>query len=94
MDPLPPPCVKFTNADANTLAGLKSLKVTFDREPKRRRYELSDALGLTAESAANVALTVADEDGNDYGDRITLTVKDDKLVLTNAKPAGMYLIVR
>ena len=87
-------CVKFTNADANTLAGLKSLKVTFDREPKRRRYELSDALGLTAESAANVALTVADEDGNDYGDRITLTVKDDKLVLSNSKFSGMHIIIR
>ncbi len=86
--------VTFANADENTLAGLKNLKVTFDRVPKRRRYELSDALGLTAETAGNVALTVVDEDENDYTENFTLTVQDGRIMFTNSKPKGMYIIVR
>lgn len=87
-------CVTFTNPDAETLAGLKSLKVTFDGKPKRSVYELSDALGLTAEAAAEVALTIVDEAENDYSANFTLVVEGTKLKLRNSKPGGTYIFVR
>lgn len=86
--------VKFTNADAETLAGLKSMKVVFSGKPTRKSYDISDALGLTAETVANVALIVTDEEGTDYGDRLQLAVQGDKLRLLNSKPAGITIIIR
>ena len=86
--------VKFAEADANTLAGLKNLKVTFGGKPTKGRYELSDALGLTAETVGNVALTVTDTVGTDYGEIISLTVEDGKLRLANSRVVGATIIIR
>ena len=85
--------VKFADADANTLVGLKNLKVTFGGKPTKGRYELSDALGLTAETVGDVTLTVTDEAGNDYADTISLTVEDGKLRLANSAIRGMTIII-
>ena len=86
--------VTFDNADANTLAGLKSVGVTFNRKPGRTVYELSDALGMTAEAAANVNLTVVDADGKDYSEGFSLKVKNGKINLVNAHPGGFSLFFR
>ena len=89
------PAVQFANATPETFKGLKSLSVTFDAQPTRKAYYLTGAVtGLTAADISGVAYTVIDEDGNDYTDNLTLTVQDGKLVFTNAKPQGMFLIVR
>ena len=72
-----------------------SLSVTFDAQPTRRAYFLTgEVTGLTAADIVGVTYTVTDEAGNDYTDNLTLTVQDGKLVFTNAKPQGMFLIVR
>ena len=86
--------VTFADADANALAGLKELKVTFDIKPRKGRYELSNALGLTAETVGDVALTVTDAAGNDYADIISLTVEDGKLRLTNPSAVRTTIIIR
>ena len=89
------PAVQFANATPETFKGLKSLAVTFNAQPTRRAYFLTGEItGLTAADISGVAYTVIDEDGNDYTDNLTLTVQDGKLVFTNAKPQGMFLIVR
>ena len=85
--------VTFADADANALAGLKELKVTFDVKPRKGRYELSNALGLKAETVGDVALTVTDTAGNDYAD-ITLTVEDGKLRLANPSALRTMIIIR
>ena len=86
--------VTFADADANALAGLKKLEVTFDAKPKKGCYELSDALGLTAETVGDVALTVTDAAGNDYADIISLTVEDGKLRLANPSAVRTTIIIR
>ncbi len=86
--------VKFTNPDTETLTGLKSMKVVFSGKPTRSVYEISDALGLTDETVVNVALSVTDEDGADYGNRFQLAVQGKKLRLLNSKPAGITVIIR
>ena len=86
--------VTFADADANALAGLKELKVTFDIKPRKGRYELSNALGLTAETVGDVALTVTDAAGNDYADIISLTVEDGKLRLANPNAVRTMIIIR
>ena len=86
--------VTFADADANALAGLKKLEVTFDAKPTKGRYELSDALGLTAETVGDVALTVTDAAGNDYADIISLTVEDGKLRLSNPNAIRAVIIIR
>ena len=86
--------VTFADADANALAGLKKLEVTFDAKPKKGLYELSDALGLTAETVGDVALTVTDAAGNDYADIISLTVEDGKLRLANPSAVRTMIIIR
>jgi len=89
------PAVQFGNATPETFKGLKSLSVTFDAQPTRRAYFLTgEVTGLTAADIAGVTYTVTDEAGNDYTELLTLTVQDGKLVFTNAKPQGMFLIVR
>ena len=86
--------VTFADADSNALAGLKKLEVTFDAKPTKGRYELSDALGLTAETVGDVALTVTDAAGNDYADIISLTVEDGKLRLANPSAVRTMIIIR
>ena len=86
--------VTFADADTNALAGLKKLEVTFDAKPTKGRYELSDALGLTAETVGDVALTVTDAAGNDYADIISLTVEDGKLRLANPSAVRGVIIIR
>ena len=86
--------VTFDNADANALAGLKSVKATFNRKPGRSEYEISDALGITSETVAGIGLAVTDEDGNDYSEDFALTVKSGKLKLVNSNPGGMIILFR
>jgi len=86
--------VTFDNADANALAGLKSVKATFNRKPGRPEYEISDALGITSETVAGIGLSVTDEDGNDYSEDFALTVKSGKLKLVNSNPGGMIILFR
>ena len=86
--------VTFADADAQTLAGLKRVKAVFSEKPGRTFYTLSDALGLTAEAAAAVALEVADTAGNDYSDAFTLLVDQGKLKLKNGSPTGSVLFIR
>ena len=89
------PAVQFTNATPETFKGLKSLSVTFDAQPTRKAYYLTGAVtGLTAADISGVAYTVTDEVGNDYTENLALTVQDGRLVFTNSKPKGMYIIVR
>ena len=89
------PAVQFANATPETFKGLKSLSVTFNAQPTRKAYYLTGAVtGLTAADISGVAYTVTDEAGNDYTDLLTLTVQDGRLTLVNAKPQGMFLIVR
>ena len=66
----------------------------FQLQCKKGCYELSDALGLTAETVGDVALTVTDAAGNDYGDIISLTVEDGKLRLTNPNAIRAVIIIR
>ena len=86
--------VAFADADSNALAGLKELKVTFDVKPRKGRYELSNALGLTTETVGDVAFTVTDAAGNDYADIISLTVEDGKLRLSNPSALRSAIIIR
>ena len=89
------PCVNFADASPDTFRGLKSLSVVFDAKPSRRAYYLTGAVtGLTDADVDGVTLSVTDEADNDYTENLTLAVKNGRLALTNAKPAGMYLIVR
>ena len=87
--------VMFTNADAQTFAGLKRIKVTFDGKPQRSFYTLAEAApGLTAETVGSVALEVADTAGNDYTEDFSLLLNSGKLQLQNAHPAGFILFIR
>jgi hypothetical protein len=89
------PAATFSAATPATFAGLKSVKVTFDKKPTRRAYLLTGAIdGLTAADIPAAAITVKDANDGDYSANFTLTVKDGRLALRNSKPAGMYLIVR
>ena len=90
------PAVQFSNATPETFAGLKSLRVTFDAKPSRRAYYLTGAVdGITDADIADVALTVKDEAGSDYTENVTLSVKNGRLALSNAKPIrGTVIILR
>ena len=87
--------MQFADATPETFKGLKSLDITFDAQPTRKAYFLTGAVtDLTAADVANVAYTVTDEAGNDYTENFALTVQDGRIMLTNSKPKGMYIIVR
>ena len=89
------PAVTFTDATADTFAGLKSIRVLFNGRPTRTAYFLTGAItGLTAADLPAATLTVKDTDDNDYSANFTLTVKDGRLALGNSKPAGTFIIVR
>lgn len=84
--------VAFENPDAQTLVGLKSVEVAFDREPALRRYPLAPALGLT--DASGIELVCYDADGRDWTDKMSLVVDAGQLYLQNARPAGLTLLFR
>ena len=88
------PAVTFADATAETFAGLKSVKVTFDAKPVRYAYYLTDAIpGLAAVDVSRVA--VAATDGTtDYTGEFMLAVKRDRLALVSAKPASTILFFR
>ena len=89
------PAVQFGNATPETFKGLKSLSVTFDAQPTRKAYYLTGAVtGLTAADVASVAYVVTDEADNDYTENFALTVQDGRIMFTNSKPKGLYIIVR
>ena len=86
--------VAFADADPQALAGLKRLKAVFSRKPGKELYVLSDALGLTAETAAGVELQVVDEAGRDYTEIFTLSVEAGRLVLRNGESRGTVVIIQ
>ncbi|MBR4171197.1 MAG: hypothetical protein IKR48_06060, partial [Kiritimatiellae bacterium] len=86
--------VTFANADAQTLAGLKQVKVVFTERPGRTYYTLSDALGATAESVASIGLEVMDIAGNDYTDAFSLLLNNGRILLKNGNPTGSVLFIR
>ncbi len=89
------PAVQFGNATPETFKGLKSLSVTFNAQPTRKAYYLTGAVtGLTAADVASVAYVVTDEADNDYTENFALTVQDGRIMFTNSKPKGLYIIVR
>ena len=89
------PAVTFTDATADTFAGLKSIRVLFNGRPTRTAYYLTGAItGLTAADLPAATLTVKDAADNDYSANFTLMVKDGRLALRNSKPAGTFIIVR
>ncbi|MBP5226587.1 MAG: hypothetical protein J6336_04300, partial [Kiritimatiellae bacterium] len=85
--------VTFEDADPQTLAGLKHFRAVFNTQPTRSAYLISSALGLTDEAAAAVRVTVEDITGKDYSEDFSLMVKSGKLMLRNARPGGMYIIL-
>ena len=83
----------FANPDSATLAELRAVELDLASPPVRRRYELSDALGLTAETVGDVKLTVK-VNGEAIDSRlIRLAVEDDKLVVKNDR-GGMVIFIR
>jgi hypothetical protein len=92
--PTPENTVSFENAADDALAGLRRIDVVFRSAPRRRMYTLGPALGVTSETASDIVLRVADEAGTEYGDDFSLEVKDDALVLRNARPGGMSIYIR
>ena len=89
------PAVTFTDATADTFAGLKSLSVTFDAKPSRSIYYLTSAItGMTDADLPDVTLMVKDANDNDYSANFTLTVKNGRLALSNSKAGGTYIFVR
>ena len=89
------PAINFIGATPDTFRGLKALSVTFNAQPTRKAYYLTGAVtGLTAADISSVAYAVTDEAGNDYTENLTLTVQDGRIMFTNSKPKGMYIIVR
>ena len=88
-------CVNFTDATKETFAGLKAISVLFDAKPSRRDYYLTGAItGLTDADLPAATITVKDANDSDYSANFTLTVKGNRLALSNSKPAGTYIIVR
>ena len=90
------PAATFSDATAETFAGLKSVSVLFDARPRRRAYYLTGAIdGLTAADAPAAAVVVKDAAGSDYSANFALTVKDGRLALSNGKPfSGMIILVK
>ena len=87
------PAATFASATAETFAGLKSVKVTFDARPKRSTYYLTGVVsGLAAGDVS--AATVTATYGEDNPASFTLTVKNGRLAIGNSKPAGITIIVR
>ena len=93
--------VTFANADDLTLAGLKTIELAFSARPAVTKFVVGDALGLTAEKAAEIAVKAPipeelrkkgdPEDGFEF----SATVKDGKLVLVSARPLfGTVLFMR
>ena len=84
----------FAAATPATFAGLKSVCVTFDAKPPYRAYYLTGVVsGLTVADVPDVSVTVMDGTNN-YSADFTLTAKDGRLALVNAKPAGLMILVR
>ena len=87
-------CATFSAATPATFAGLKSVKVTFDKKPTRTAYFLTGVIdGLTAANVPD-ATVIATDGEKDYTGNFVLTVKNGRLVLANAKAGGMTIVVR
>jgi len=84
--------LEVVNGDA--LSELGKVKATFAQKPGCTVYEISSAMGLTAAAAEAIEVDVKDAAGNDYSENFRASVRDGKLVLVNAKPAGMALFFR
>ena len=82
-------CVQFENAAPEMLAGLCGIEAVFAAKPASAIYELGPAFGADPEK---IALSVQDEEGNDYSGDFSVFVSDGMLLLRNAKPAGTVVI--
>jgi len=85
--------VAFGNPDAAMLAGLKQIELEFSDRPVATKFEVCDALGLTAETAADIVVKAPipaelrkPSDGDEF--EFTATVRDGKLVLINEHPVN------
>ncbi len=86
--------VTFANASANTFAGLKSVKATFDGKPRVSTYFLTDAVsGLTDGVVEDVAVT-ATYGTTDVSEDFYLSIEGSRMVLKNKKPAGLIIIIQ
>ena len=84
--------VTFDVSNNDVFAQLTRVKATFDYKPACATYDLAPAFGLT--SAAHVVAEVTDVSGEDYSENFTVTVSNNRLVLRNAHPGGMAILLR
>lgn len=92
----------FENADENTLAGLKKIHVEFSERPTTEYFELSNPLGLTAETVAGIKVEApipdalrTDFDGDSTDFEFTAVLRNGKLCLKNGHPKnGTVLFLR
>jgi len=87
------PVPTFEN-NTNALVGLKGVEVVFDRWPALNRYTVGPAQGLTAADVAGLRLSIKDAKGRDYTRNFTAQLVDGNLVLDNACPSGLTIILR
>ncbi len=87
--------VTFQNPDALALKELGGVKAVFENRPANPKYVLSDAaLGLTDERAITLPVDVRDAAGNDYSENFAVRVQGGRVVLTNSKAVGLFLIIK
>ncbi len=77
-----------------TLSELGAIELDLTERPVLPKYDVSPALGLTAETAAAIPVTAHYPNQGTRSCKFTATVENDRLVLVNANPGGMVLILR
>lgn len=77
-----------------TLAELGAIDLEFSAKPVMPKYDVSEALGLTAETAAAIPVTVHYPGQGTRPSAFKATVEDGRLVLLNANPGGLVFILR
>ncbi len=86
--------VRIESPSGEMFKGLKKVKALFDKKPGCATYDVCPAPGLTTEGAHQIVVEVKDADGNDYSEDFTAFVSGAHLMLRNAHPAGMAIILR
>lgn len=80
------------DAAEDALADLSGIEVELAAKPLLPKYDIAPALGLTAETAAEIPVTTVGADADKA--RFSATVEDGRLVLVNANPGGLTIVVR
>ncbi len=83
----------FDTTGAALFGGLKAIEVAFDQRPVCATYVLAPAGDFPATDAEKIAVT-ADVPVNGYANAFKATVRDGNLVLLNAKPSGLAIILQ